>query len=103
MSDYGILTLDQAGQLADVIRATEGNRKVARLIDDYVFYGEARSIGDERGNFDFTSDARSQYLRVTLTGGFEAFWPIAELMDEVGPGLFVSGTSRRPTTWPLAQ
>jgi hypothetical protein len=86
-----ILTLTDAGCLADVIRATEGNRRVARLVEGNVITGTARSIGDDRGNFDFKSDARDQFLRVTTDGGWEMFWRISDLMPEVRSGEFVVG------------
>jgi hypothetical protein len=86
-----VMTLDQAGQVADLLRAVEGNRKVGRLIGSRVVTGEARSFGDAAGNFDFDSDVRDMFLRVTLDTGFEAFWPVAELMGEVRDGYFVVG------------
>jgi hypothetical protein len=51
--------------------------------------GIARCIGDQSGNF-VTSDGNvaDEFLRVTLESGFEAFWPVRELVDEVSLGRF---------------
>lgn len=86
------LTLSQAGQLSEVISATMGNRRVARLLDDgNVVTGTARSIGDQNGCSDWDSDARDQYLRVTSDMGFEHFWKVSDLMSLVMTGEFVIG------------
>lgn len=80
-----VLTISDAiaiGQIADMASRCA---KVARLMDDgNVIYGTARSIGDERGMFLSSSDdVREGFLRVTTQGGFEAFWPIADLVPLV--------------------
>lgn len=83
------LTMTDAVHLEIVLSAAQGNKYVARLIDDKVVHGTARSIGDERGNFlTNQEDIRDGYLRVS--GTFEFFWPVAELMDEAGEGTFVT-------------
>jgi hypothetical protein len=92
MCDNRKLTLSAAGQVAEVISATMGNAKVARLMDNGdVITGTARSFGDENGMFDFTSDVRDTYLRVTSDGGFEFFWKVSDLMPLVASGEFVIG------------
>jgi len=88
---YGspLLTLTEAGNLAEIVNCMQGNPKVGRMIDGHVYVGEARSIGDARGNFDFSGDVRDQFLRVTLDTGLEAFWPVRDLMAEHLTGYFV--------------
>ena len=84
-----ILTMTDAVHLETVLGAAQRNAYVGRLIDDRVIRGQARSIGDEQGNFlGDRYDVRDGYLRVT-GGGFDHFWPVADLMDEVGEGAFV--------------
>lgn len=86
------LTFNDALSLNTVLDAPTGNRKVARVFPDgNVVYGEARSVGTDTGMFDFDSDVRDQYLRVTSDMGFEHFWKVSDLMPEVGTGYFVVG------------
>jgi hypothetical protein len=55
-----------------------------------VIYGQARSIGRTDGAFlPAGEDVRAGYLRVTTRGGFEAFWPVSELVFEYLDGVFV--------------
>ena len=92
MCDNGTLTLSAAGQLVEVLTATQGNRRVARLMDDgNIVTGTARSFGTDNGCSDFTSDVREQFLRVTSDMGFEYFWRVSELMPLVMSGEFVIG------------
>jgi hypothetical protein len=86
-----ILTLTDAGKLADVLRATEGNRKVARLVNGDVITGTARRFGDQNGAIMWDTDIRDQFLWVTTSGGFETWWKVSELMQEVQSGEFVIG------------
>lgn len=92
MSEYGILTVSAAMALGELLSAAQRGALVARVVDygDGVVYGTARSVGDERGMFvGPNDDARDCYLRVTTSGGFEAFWPVVELVGEYRLGLFV--------------
>lgn len=63
--------------------------RVARLMPSGdVIEGVARSIGDENGNFlKSDEDVRDGYLRVS--GTFEYFWPIRELMPQIHDSTFV--------------
>lgn len=85
------LTKSDAVNLAAILAAAQGNRRVARLVDGRVVEGEARSIGDENGNFlSEEDDVRDGYLRVTGgVIGMDYFWPIKELMDETYMGTFI--------------
>ena len=90
MCDHGTLTTTDAVNLAAIIGAAQRNAKVARLMDDgNVIYGMARSIGTDGGAFDFKSDARGQFLRVTTRMGMEVFWPVRELMADYQATTFV--------------
>lgn len=93
----GILTASDAAAVYAVIDAAAGGKKVARADDDgNVTYGTARSLcGDATGGFlGGRDDVRDCYLHVTLTTGFEAFWPVRELMPMVMSGMFVVGYER---------
>jgi hypothetical protein len=74
---------------AQVMAAAEGNRRVRRLVDDRVVEGVARSIGDQQGYF-VRGDAPLEelYLRVTGSTGFDYYWPLPELMQQVLCGEF---------------
>lgn len=85
-----ILTTIDASSLADIVRAAQGNKSVARLIDDVLFTGEARSIGTETGTLATRNDdVRDLFLRVTLPGAVDAFWRVSDLMAECSSGTFV--------------
>jgi hypothetical protein len=91
-----ILTVSDSVRLGMVCEAAERKSKVGRLIPDdepgagLVVVGTARSIGDQAGNFATRDmDVRDCYLRVTTTGGFDTYWLMSRLMDEVGTGNFV--------------
>jgi len=84
------LTIGDANDLQVVLHAAQTCAKVARAFGNGdVVYGTARSIGTQSGAF-LTSDddVRDGYLRVTTQSGLEAFWPVRDLMREVGMGLF---------------
>jgi hypothetical protein len=80
-----------ASAVAAIIDAAVRSTKVARVLErGEVAVGTARSIGDENGIFlDGKTDVRDGYLRVTLLSGFEAFWPVRELLPLVHSGEFV--------------
>src|SRR5205823_2385349 len=85
------LTLGDVADLAEILRAARSNASVARLVDDgHVLYGVARSIGHANGSFAGRGDdVRDLFLRVTLSSGLEAFWPVQDLMPEVRHTTFV--------------
>lgn len=78
MTTTRILTTSEICALADIIRAAQAGKTVARVDDEgRVSVGTARSIGDDRGNFlRKDEDVRDGWLRVTLDTGFDAFWPM---------------------------
>lgn len=84
-----MVTMADLHALSEITDACIHGRKVARLIDgDNVIEGVARSIGDENGNFlRRDEDVRNGYLRVS--GTFEYFWPIRELMPQIHDSTFV--------------
>lgn len=91
-----ILTVSDSVRLGEICKAAERKSKVARLIPEgeagagLVVEGTARSIGDRNGNFAHprNDDVRDCYLRVTTTSGFEAYWLVSVLMDEIPNGYF---------------
>ncbi len=75
---------------AEVLQTAQNTARVARLRPDgTVTYGTARSVGDKTGYFGRSDqDVREMYLRVTSATGFEHFWPMRELIEEVSTGEF---------------
>lgn len=87
------MTVSDAIRAAEVIRAAQGNKLVARLIDGEVFTGTARSVGTDTGMIAHKEDVRDCFLRVTLHSGTDTYWPMRELMAEVG-GEFIPDYQR---------
>ena len=70
-----------------VLDAALKNSKVARVHNGATVYGIARRVGDAVGaNVDI--DIRDQFLWVTTKTGFEVFWPVGELANELFDGNF---------------
>lgn len=91
-SSTQVLSITDAVDLGVVVNAAIRTARVVRCLDGglLVRSGTARSIGDDCGNFaGRDDDVRDCSLRVTTDAGFEAFWPVAELIAEVRSGLFV--------------
>jgi hypothetical protein len=86
-----ILTPDTVEALGAIVAAWRTGAKVARVTDRGVIKGTARMIGDTNGSRAWSDDIRDCHLRVTTVGGWEEFWPIAELIPEVASGEFVVG------------
>lgn len=89
-----VLAESDALALGQIIDATHLGAPVARVCDDHpdgVIYGTARHIVvDERAGFPGSgNDVRDCLLRVTTSSGFEAFWPVHELINEYQHGTFV--------------
>jgi hypothetical protein len=85
-----ILTIADAVAIAEILRMAQGCHKVTRLMPDGTLVnGTARSVGHENGAFlSRETDVRDGYLRVTLESGFEAFWPVRDLIEPVQEGEF---------------
>lgn len=81
-----VMGLEQVGV------AAERGHQVRRLIDEQVFTGTARSIGDAEGaqsRLASQSDVRDRFLRVTLAiSGVDVFWPVMVLAQELHEGTF---------------
>jgi hypothetical protein len=92
MQTAQILNMTDACSLADIIRMAQGNKHVARLMDNGdVITGTARSIGTETGMFATeTDDVRDMFLRVTTDMGWEAFWSVRELLPQALAGEFLA-------------
>ena len=90
------LTRSDAVALATIVEAAIHGTYVGRATESGdVMHGTARSIGNQTGGFATErDDIRDEYLRVTLSTGFDAFWPVAELMTEVNSGMFVAPFDR---------
>lgn len=91
-TDTRPLTVHDTINLSTVVNAAIHGQRIARLVEGgHVVYGVARSIGDEHGNFARSSeDIRDCYLRVTTSTGFEVFWPVSELMQDVSTFTFIA-------------
>ncbi len=92
-SSHDPLTIGQAVDIGTVVNAAIYSQRVARYNEETgnVTSGTARSIGNAYGAFAGpTDDIRDCRLRVTTDQGFEVFWSVAELMEEVRSGYFVA-------------
>ncbi len=94
--DARVLNIPASVRLGMVCEAAQRKSKVRRLIPDteagggLVVEGIARSIGDKLGMFARgTDDVRDCYLRVTTTTGFDVFWLVSTLADEIDAGTFI--------------
>lgn len=90
-----ILSYSDAVAIADIVRAAHSGQRVARVFESgEILYGTARSIGDQNGNHaSGKDDVRDVHLRVTLTNGFDHYWPMAELVADIKVGNFVVNPS----------
>lgn len=88
------LTFTVLAQVTPLLDMVEHNRKVVRLMGedfDTRAEGIARSLGSFNGGFGRKGeDIRDMFLRVTLRSGFEAFWPVRDLMPEIAAHTFVA-------------
>jgi hypothetical protein len=90
-----VLTLSQAWSLGQIIDAASRSAPVARVHDDHpdgVIYGIARHVVVDEHAAAFPSagnDIRDCLLRVTTRSGFDAFWPLSELIGELQLRTFV--------------
>jgi hypothetical protein len=87
------LTITDAVNLNVVISAAQGCKHVTRLIregnaEGVTVNGTARSLGNDQGMMMPGLDVRDMFLRVTTEHGWEVFWPVRELMDDVSEGFF---------------
>jgi hypothetical protein len=89
------LTGPDVVSLHAILQAASQGTRVARLVDagDEVAWGTARHIvvDEDTAAFPNTSDdVRDCVLRVTLASGFEAWWPVADLVRDHQAGVFVT-------------
>lgn len=85
------LTTSDVVALGAIVSGARRSTRVSRALDCDVVSGTARAVvTDERGLFaGARDDVRDCLLWVTLSSGFEAFWPLRDLVDEQQSGLFV--------------
>jgi hypothetical protein len=90
MHEGTFVTLTDLTRLSMIVSMAGRCAKVARQVDGVgIVYGQARSVGDERGNFTPSGgNVIGEYLRVTTREGMEAFWPVEDLADEIASGHF---------------
>lgn len=85
-----ILRQPDAIALAAIITAAHTGAHVARDRGGDIIEGTARSIGDHLGAYlGPDEDVRDGLLRVTTVNGWEAFWPMVELVEEYKQLTFV--------------
>lgn len=89
-NDDIFVTLPVVLNLATIVSAAQKCAKVARVCaTGDILYGHARCIGSDHGAWVSNNDnIMDSYLRVTLNNGFEAFWPVRELLTQVANGEF---------------
>lgn len=83
------LNIDTAVTLGNLLRVAQGNQPVTRYIEDLdrTVSGTARAITRDNGVFlGRDDDVRDAFLWVTLDSGFEAFWPVADLLVDISNG-----------------
>lgn len=87
------LTTADVFNLNSVIDAACQTARVAMVSDDggEPLYGTARCISANDGGSGTTTskDVRDHYLRVTMRGGWERWFPVAELADKASRGEFL--------------
>lgn len=87
------LTTADVFNLSSVIDAACQSARVAIVPDDghEPMFGTARSIGtyDGTGWSVKSDDVRDHYLRVTMRGGWEQWFPVANLAEKAGRGEFL--------------
>lgn len=91
MNERKPLTISETLALGTVVNMAVHGQHVARLLDNGdITQGTARSIGDRNGGYSGPDDdIRDMYLRVTTDSGFEAFWPVSELVEDVKASTFM--------------
>lgn len=85
------LSVGDVLDLAKLIEFGAANQRVVRAIDDgngdyNLVEGVARSLGKDGGGMAWDTDVRDMYLWVS--GTFEYFWPVSELLDDMRNGRF---------------
>jgi len=90
------LTIHDVNLLRVVLEAAEQSARVTFIPPggDDILHGTARHIvrGAAPSEWTFLHgdyDVRDAYLRITLTGGFDAAYPVRALMNSVERGEFV--------------
>lgn len=85
------LTTSDAVALGAIVHGAQRSARVSRALDCDVMSGTARAVvTDERGMFaGARDDIRDCLLWVTQSNGFEAFWPVRDLLPEYLSGMFV--------------
>lgn len=83
--------LTDVARLAEILKAAQHNRRVARLIGEVRYDGEARRVcmpdgGTALGN---GTDMRDLCLEVTLDGLGTTWWRVADLMTDLESGRVV--------------
>jgi hypothetical protein len=94
MTDTRTLTVRDAVALATILEAAQTNARVRWVDDNHpdgVNEGTARHlVKDSRtaGFLGANDDVRDAYLRVTTVSGWEAWLPVADLIDMVSETTF---------------
>lgn len=85
------LTIADAVNLAAIVDLCQRGARVGRVDEEGdIRYGTARSIGNEFGGFlRNDEDVTGAFVRVTLLNGFDAYWPLADLMRDYAQRTFV--------------
>jgi hypothetical protein len=87
------LSARDASHLGSLVDASRRHAKVARVIgNDDPVYGIARALVRDPENAYFLTgkdDVRGAYLWVTTRNGFETFWPVAELVQDLEHSTFI--------------
>lgn len=87
------LTATEVVALAAIVSGAQRFARVSRDLGDVVVTGTARHLVTDEETAAFPDyrrdDVRDCLLRVTLSTGFEAFWPVSELVVDYAAAMFV--------------
>ena len=95
MTAHGVLTTSDVVALAEIVNAAHNGAKVGRILNmgyRETVIGTARHlvVSPEYPVFPgVDDDMRDGFLRVTLASGFEAFWPVSDLVTDLRNGEFM--------------
>lgn len=85
------LTVAEVLRLGVIVQAANESQRVNRLDGDEIICGTARAIVRDSEHAYFATekdDVRDCFLWVTTRSGFEAFWSVRELVENVARGEF---------------
>lgn len=93
MNTAETLTIADVIALAQIVDAASHSHRLIRVMGDHHFAGTARHLCGPDGG-PRSPDIRNAFLRVTLDGGSDAYWPLSDLVRDVISGHLALNYSR---------